>query len=231
MVAAAPLDDSELTEMHNDAASQAAALLGAAESGDEDEAREAVDLVAGMLGGEEEEQASTLEELIEAADGDEELLTQMIMDTIFFDLPNFELYYETNHYERTLPVIDVVLQSSPLPAQDLYEFQGRPASMPPAGYVRGRFEFLQLEDELLLMWQPVDPPGLGVVLLEGVEQCAVEALVPRGSEDEELGWVSAHAAYLREQFPPAIRVMLWLEDGRHIDWLFETGVTTPDAVR
>ncbi len=242
MVAAAPLDDSSLTQLHGDASEQAAALIATDPSNDPPDGaegeesdgpsdEEAMALVAEMLGGDQNEQMSTLEQLREAAGGDQEVLTQLLLDTILFDMPNFELYYDTNEYDRTLPVLELVLQSSPLPADDMYEFRGRPASMEPAGYVRGRFEFMQFDDELILMWQPIEPVGMGVVLLEGVDECEIEVLVPRTADTRGMGWVGAHAAYMKEQFPPAIRFIIWMQNGDYIDWLFETGVTTPDAVR
>jgi len=156
----------------------------------------------------------------------------------------FEIYFEQVEPGVTAPVVELVLSKAPvqvgaLPGQmrydaefdDLEEEDGEADPMQTALFeeqlrrenrlietVRGRLEVARRGTSFVLQWRPISPAGEPYVLVPNVEWLEWSAL-PRDADAD--AWSDVWAAYLREDFPMAVRLALWTTDGRHEDWLFE----------
>ncbi|MEO1129920.1 MAG: hypothetical protein AAFX05_09485, partial [Planctomycetota bacterium] len=87
--------------------------------------------------------------------------------------------------------------------------------------VRGRLEVVPHGEHWALQWRPVSPAGDPRILLTGITWLEWSVLPREAGVD---GWQSVWAAFLRQDFPSAVRLILWTESGRHADWLFETQI-------
>ena len=91
--------------------------------------------------------------------------------------------------------------------------------------VRGRFELVPIAEAdsdnigWALAWTGVDPPSAPFVLLRGV--VGLEWTVLPISE-KQVKWLSVLSAKLAQDFPLSVRLVVWLDDGRQLDWMFET---------
>lgn len=137
--------------------------------------------------------------------------------------PHFNLHFAPG-IDRVLPALELVLLEPPVrairPAEPL-TIEDNIASFLPT---RGVFEALQLPDEIVLQWRPIEPPGEPVVLIRGL--AAVEWWVlPRSRHGRQ--WVDVYAADIQEYYPVAVRLLMWGRSGWHTDWLFDTSVTQP----
>lgn len=176
----------------------------------------------------EDEANAELHAIITEMTGDPALANQLLGVVTGIDRPHFEIYFDSLGERGVLPVLEVVLMQSPVPPLALREGEQRSAvSAATLNAVRGVFEAVDLGDRMLLQWTPVDPPGPPTALMDNIIAIEWWAL-PRARHGGE--WVQLHAAYLQEDYPVAVRLVLWLRSGAHVDWLFETTVATPEAV-
>lgn len=158
-------------------------------------------------------------------------LADRIIDSMRHDEPpHFQLYIPDAGGGLTpgLPRLEVVLTESPVAIRPLVE-NGRVVQVARGRdtMVRGALEFALAGDvpgASVMQWRPIDPPGLPTVLLEGIDSALIEVL-PRQAQGGE--WAELWAAFLQEDYPVAVRVVLWMHDGSMIDWLFDTTVLSP----
>ncbi|MFG0258589.1 MAG: prepilin-type N-terminal cleavage/methylation domain-containing protein [Phycisphaerales bacterium JB043] len=73
-----------------------------------------------------------------------------------------------------------------------------------------------------LVWQPLDPPGEPVLLIDDLEFAELTALDGGGLH-------GLYESYYTEEFPWAIRVVLWTIGGARADWMLEPGVRTGEV--
>ncbi|MBL0926794.1 MAG: prepilin-type N-terminal cleavage/methylation domain-containing protein [Phycisphaerales bacterium] len=135
--------------------------------------------------------------------------------------PHFDLFRDG----RDLPALEVVVSLSPTPI-------GRPRAadlardpeglMKRVSRARGRFELDEVDQSWSLVWRPIDPSGEKTVLLRGVTRLEWWVLPTATKEN----WLEVHAAYLAEDFPVAVRLIVETAGGGGVDWLFETNVIT-----
>lgn len=91
--------------------------------------------------------------------------------------------------------------------------------------VRGRFGIVPIADtetgeaRLALAWTGIEPPSAPYVLLRGV--VGLEWRILPLAEDQR-DWRTTHSAKLAQDFPLSVRLIVWLDDGRQLDWMFET---------
>jgi prepilin-type N-terminal cleavage/methylation domain-containing protein len=164
---------------------------------------------------------SELEELIGTVTGDE-AFARSLTENISIDRPNFELYFDTTG-PGIQPVLEVKVMESPVPPAA--PLDSAAAAVEQFLPVRGVFETVQTGEGLVLQWRQLEPPGPPTVLLRRL--AAVEWFVlPRARHGKK--WTDVHAAYIQEWYPVAVRLVLWTESGTHVDWLFDTAVTTPE---
>lgn len=223
LVAARPVDPDE-----NAIASQTAG--GEDDEGDEGEGDDSAEAPEPEPEEPEEDEGpnARLREVITELTGDPELAAQLLGVVTDIDRPHFEIYFDSLGERGVLPVLEVVLMQSPVPPPALLEGETRSAaSGATLTAVRGVFETVDLGDRLLLQWTPINPPGPPTALMDDIVAIEWWAL-PRARHGGE--WVQLHAAYLQEDYPVAVRLVLWLRSGAHVDWLFETTVATPEAV-
>lgn len=102
-----------------------------------------------------------------------------------------------------------------------------------AGTIRGAFELRPTQWGTQLIWQSLEPAGDAVVLAEDVAAIqwtalTKEAVAGRFSK-ESLAWKSDLAATTRAEAPKALRLVLRMDSGAQIDWLFELAVTSGPA--
>lgn len=183
------------------------------------------DREAGEEGGMEAEgeaQADELTDLIASVTGDEALAASL-MAGAEADRPNFELYFDEMD-GMVLPALEVKVMESPVPppsdAWEASEVLGVEQFLP----VRGVFETLVLEDGLALQWRPISPPAAPTLLIRGL--AAIEWYCLPHKED----WVDVYAAYLQRSFPAGVRLVMWTNNGTHVDWFFDTATTTPEGL-
>jgi len=176
----------------------------------------------------EEDPNAHLRELITELTGDPVLADNLLGVVTDLDRPHFEIFFDSHGDRGVLPVLEVVLMQSPVPPIALLAGEERSAaSGATLNSVRGVFETVDLGDRLLLQWTPINPPGPPTALMDNIVAVEWWAL-PRARHGGE--WVQLHAAFLQEDYPVAVRLVLWLRSGAHVDWLFETTVATPEAV-
>ncbi len=116
------------------------------------------------------------------------------------------------------------------------------------GVVRGAFTVVWGGEQRgwMLVWQPeresetrsssidadepnaVRMPAPDNILIDNITLLRFEVLMPLpdGDDDAPPVWQDVHAAYLQQDYPDAVRVVLETESGQSADWLFETIVTT-----
>ncbi len=178
------------------------------ESGDEDAARP-------------DDPTEELADLIASVTGDEELAANLTSG-VGADRPNFELYFDQDR-GLTLPALEVKVMESPIPPP--HDQPRDPAALGVEQFlpVRGAFETLQLGDGLALQWRPIDPPGPPTLLIQDL--AAIEWYCLPHKEE----WVDVYAAYIQKSFPAGVRLVMWTNNGAHVDWFFDTAVTTPQG--
>jgi prepilin-type N-terminal cleavage/methylation domain-containing protein len=162
-----------------------------------------------------------LVELIADVTGDEGLAAELTSG-LSNDRPNFELYFvPAGRY--TLPALEVKVMESPVPPPPQYS--ANPATLGVEQFlpVRGIFETVEEMEGLALQWRPIDPSGPPTVLIRRL--LAVEWYALPHKQD----WVEIHAAYLQESFPDGVRLLLWTNNGAHVDWFFDIAATTPEG--
>lgn len=172
----------------------------------------------------EEEASDHLRDAIVDATGDK-ALADALTSAAQEDRVWFELYYDTTSPDLQ-QALEVVVLESPVPQSREIEPAEDEPSLARFMPVRGVFETLAVGDAFVLQWRPIDPPGPPTLLLENLERVEWWVL-PRARHGRE--WVDVWAAYLQEDYPVALRLLVWTRNGTHADWLFDTGVTTPDG--
>jgi prepilin-type N-terminal cleavage/methylation domain-containing protein len=138
--------------------------------------------------------------------------------------PHFDLYYSNESgspSQGALQSLEVVLIESPFGPQDAANSrEGLERYLP----VRGVFEAVSQGDELSLVWTPIDPPGPSHTIIRRL--VAFEWWVlPRHKNGRD--WTDIAAASLDEDYPVALRLLLWTAQGTHADWLFDLSVYKP----
>lgn len=138
--------------------------------------------------------------------------------------PHFDLYYSNESgspSQGALQSLEVVLVESPFGPQDSSNSrEGLERFLP----VRGVFEAISQGDELSLIWTPIDPPGPSHTIIKHL--VAFEWWVlPRHKNGRD--WTDIAAASLDEDYPVALRLLLWTAQGTHADWLFDLSVHKP----
>lgn len=185
---------------------------------DEDDERDGL----GRLSAEQRAARERLAGLVADLGGAESLVASVLQaDT--YERPNFDLYYDIAPSGVALPRMELTLMRAPVaPALEYDVFM--PVQI--AGdKVRGSFDLIQEGTTLTLVWQPIDPPGLPVPLIRNLVW-AEWWVLPRRRHGLE--WVDVYSAIIEERYPVAVRLALWTSAGGHVDWLFETAVTTPN---
>ncbi|MEM1166434.1 MAG: prepilin-type N-terminal cleavage/methylation domain-containing protein [Planctomycetota bacterium] len=155
----------------------------------------------------------------------------------------FQLYYEEVTEGLFVQRLEIAVREPPVPAPTrrapvestgfgdggglglLGLFPSAPAaSERPADLVRGAFR-ARFDDQegYQLVWQPIAPGGEPTVLLSGVVRLEWQVLP---SDLEVTEWPTAYAAYLRQDFPFAVRLIVETERGASADWVFQTNVIT-----
>jgi type II secretory pathway pseudopilin PulG len=74
-----------------------------------------------------------------------------------------------------------------------------------------------------LVWQPLDPPGEPTLLIDDLEFAEFTAL-------DGAGMHALYESYYIEEFPWAIRVVLWTIGGARADWMLEPGIRTGEVL-
>ncbi|MEC9373321.1 MAG: prepilin-type N-terminal cleavage/methylation domain-containing protein [Planctomycetota bacterium] len=82
------------------------------------------------------------------------------------------------------------------------------------GPVRGAFDRVYSRGAWRFQWTPLDPPGDPRILAEDLVAVWWAVLLKQG-------WVDAHVANLDEEYPRAVRLVLWSRSGVRNDWMFE----------
>lgn len=138
----------------------------------------------------------------------------------------FEIYLDTSADPWPTPVMECVITDPPS--------LGRESNFAPDATVLDQLGFVRCEirlepqpnDELYtLYYVPLDPIGEAVPIIRDLEWASFHVLPSR----DQMEWVDVYAAYLQEDFPAAIRIVMFLDDGREIDWLFEVQSIVPEA--
>lgn len=135
------------------------------------------------------------------------------------DRPNFELYYEPGG-RMVLPALEVKVMESPVPPPPDQPLRPEALGVQQFLPVRGVFEAFPLDDALAIQWRPIDPPGPPTILIRGLLAVEWQCLPHKGE------WTDLYAAYLQENYPAAVRLLLWTKNGAHVDWLFDLAATT-----
>lgn len=167
--------------------------------------------------------------LVTEMGGDEALVDSLVSGLATGEAPHFEVYYERNPRWGQLPRLEVVLMNSPVPPIPALLGEERTAAVGATlRWTRGVFEPVDLGDRLALQWRPIDPPDYPTTLIDGI--VGIEwSVLPRQRHGGQ--WTDLSSAFLQEDYPVAVRLILWMQSGVHIDWLFETSVTTPGGRR
>jgi len=88
--------------------------------------------------------------------------------------------------------------------------------------VRGRFEVgMLLDGRWALQWRGLDPVSEPVTLLAGIKGLEWTALP---IDEKRRTWQDEYSAKLATEFPIAVRLVVWTDDGQEIDWEFETDI-------
>ncbi len=135
----------------------------------------------------------------------------------------FEMYLDTSVPGWPVPVLECVLTDPPTLEGDSFAGVERTV-LDELGLVRSLIRLAPNVNGLYdLMFEPIDPYGLPVPIVRDLEWASFYALPGRDAVE----WTEVHAAYLDEDFPAAIRVVLFYPDGTEIDWLFEVQALVP----
>lgn len=164
--------------------------------------------------------------------GDSELAKRLLGSLNENDPPHFQLYYPSSGSDLApgFPRLELVLTESPVPITPLIGEGGAPAVFRTTdSLVRGAVEFATDDpaaQTAVMRWRPIDPPGMPVTLLTGIEHARFTVLPKKANGTE---WTDLWAAYLQRDYPVAFRAELWVQGGDFIDWLFETTVLQPTS--
>lgn len=154
--------------------------------------------------------------------GADDALIRTLLENDGSQYANFELFHELSPSGRALPRLALTLMRPPVAPPQIFE-----DSIPVAiagDKIRGSFDLHEVGQTLTLVWQPLDPPGLPLTIARDL-LWAEWWVLPRRKYGLE--WVDVYAAFIEERYPVAVRISLWTASGSHVDWLFETAVTTP----
>lgn len=203
---------------------EAAQALAEAEA----EAQEAED-----ARGARSEDRSDIAGLIRSLMGDSEMAQQLLEGLAKDEPPHFELYVpESPDLAPGMPRLELVVTESPVPMLPLIDGgEAVPVIRGLDPLYRGAIEFAPEAGGAplaVMQWRPIEPAGRPVVLVRGVQH-AVFSVLPKAKKGT--AWEELWAAYLEEDFPVAVRVELWMEDGGYLDWLFDTEVLQPEPSR
>lgn len=184
------------------------------------------------------ELADRIRELVDDPRLADELIRQALAPRV-----QFELFFDETRTDGLYPVLEVVVARSPLPpgrsllqtedefdaaARTFGELADRPELLRVTGTVRGRFELAWRGDDLVLQWVWMDDPFLEPrVLIRGVTWCQWLVMTDKREYRQE-PWQEVWAAYLADDFPVAVRLILTTNTGAQVDWLFETSVFEPE---
>lgn len=164
----------------------------------------------------------------EEAGASPELIAELF-ETRFQGRPNFELYFDTDAGPEPVQRLEIVVMESPVPPPVVPD-SSQPSEREIAGFlpIRGAFALRMQDDGFYysLVWQPLLPAGPPTVLIRDLYQVEWSALP---TKEEGAEWVPVQAAVIQETYPVAVRLALWTARGTHVDWLFETGISTPGA--
>ena len=135
----------------------------------------------------------------------------------------FEMYLDTAVQGWPVPVLECVLTDPPTLEGDSFAGVERTV-LDELGFVRSLIRLVPNVNGLYdLMFEPIDPYGLPIPIVRDLEWASFYALPGRDAVE----WTEVHAAYLDEDFPAAIRVVLFYPNGDEIDWLFEVQSLVP----
>lgn len=249
LVAARPLSQEEIDAMREDAIAYADRIDAGEDEDDEDvdgeddedspdEDEAAGDDASNDQNGApaptsdlDDEALRVLAEIFLDADRDESVLDDLIVQSALSGPPNFEMHFVENQYENVIPRLELVLHEAPVALRDAdAEAEAEREGISTIGRIRGAFELAQIEDEFLLFWQPIDPPGLATVIKDDLAW-AEWWVLPRRGDGAADSWNEVHAAYLEREYPLAVRLVLWTRTGEHVDWLFQVEASTPTTRR
>jgi hypothetical protein len=175
----------------------------------------------GALSPEEQSARERLASLVADVGGDESLV-RTLLDNDGHEFANFELFYDLSPSGRPIPRLALTLMRPPVSPPAIFD---EPMPVAVAGNkIRGSLDLLDDGEAFTLVWQPLDPPGLPIPIVRNL-LWAEWWVLPRRKYGSE--WVDVYAAIIEERYPVAVRLALWTEAGSHVDWLFETAVTTP----
>jgi type II secretory pathway pseudopilin PulG len=163
--------------------------------------------------------------------------------------PMFDLYFAELADGTAAPVLECVVNDPPgtlnpsAQRLTLADFRGVARGSTRAGAllsrrivqtVRGRFEVVPFEEteaggvRFALVWRGVEPASDPVVLIRGIVGLEWWVLP---IDNTQRDWRPTMSAKLASEFPISVRLVAWLDDGRELDWMFETEmqVLTPEA--
>jgi prepilin-type N-terminal cleavage/methylation domain-containing protein len=163
---------------------------------------------------------SDLESLLASVTGDAGLAASLAAGATI-DRPTFELFFQESG-SLVLPALEVRLMESPVPPTE-ETLAARRMGVEQFLPVRGVFEALELDDGIAMQWRPLEPPGAPTILVRRLD--AVEWYALPHKEN----WVDVFAAYLQEDYPDGVRLVMWSRSGAYVDWFFDTAVTTPEV--
>lgn len=137
----------------------------------------------------------------------------------------FEIYFDPEVQGWPVPVLECVVTDPPIPESDPF-FEAQLGVLDQLGFVRSVLRLEPQGDGLYaLVFIPTDPVGEPYVVLENLSWMRFYVLPERDAPE----WTEVHAAYLEEDFPPAVRVVLFMADGQEIDWMFEVQAIVPEG--
>ena len=137
----------------------------------------------------------------------------------------FEIYFDSEVEGWAVPVLECVVTEPPVPEGNPH-LNRQLSVLDQLGFVRCQ---LRLEPDIRgrysMYYIPLDPIGEPYSVIDDLEWARFYVLPDKDS----LEWVEVHAAYLAEDFPAAVRVVLFTADGKEIDWLFEVQTIIPES--
>lgn len=148
-------------------------------------------------------------------------------------LPHFELSWDAAAPGVVVPYLEVVVLESPVPinTEEMGEAEREMTLRDSAAAAfRGVFEVAPDDldpEQWNFRWTPIDPPLRPMVLLRDIDPESVAWLILPLKRDEKATdpWVTeVYGAYLAEDFPLAVRLVMKTESGARIDWVFESAV-------
>jgi len=153
------------------------------------------------------------------------IAAELLSDEAFeFDIM-FEVYLDNAVEGWPTPVLECVVTESAVPERR-NAFEPELGVLDRLGFARSQ---LRLEPNgrgsYNLLFLPIDPVGETYTVMRNLEWCEIWVL----PSSDSIEWTQVHAAYLEEDFPVAVRIVLWTENGQEVDWLFETQAIIPEA--